>query len=198
MPSPYHELVIEGPRPWTFGFIQGFLRGSGIHAPVLDAEAEGFAGDSLIERLRDLLHPDNAVMHFLVPAEALPEVRQAIADPIAEQRQVHLRSERGIAGARFDFSLAVYSPAHAAKIRLFLSQLPEGVTLTGDTAFKETVEPGAGGVHSYVPAHALEFKGRGGVEGDLDGVLAVFRGCRDEDLIRERALRLIPAVDSAP
>jgi hypothetical protein len=198
MPSPYHELVIEGPRPWTFGFIQGFLRGSGIHAPVLDAEAEGFAGDSLIERLRDLLHPDNAVMHFLVPAEALPEVRQAIADPIAEQRQVHLRSERAIAGARFEFSLAVYSPAHAARIRVFFGKLPEGVKLTGDTDFKETVDPGAGGVHSYAPAHRHELTGHGGVEGDLDGVLAVYHGCRDEELIKERDLRLIPAAESAP
>jgi len=38
MGTRYHELVIEGPRGWALGFIQGYLRSRGVEGLVLDAD----------------------------------------------------------------------------------------------------------------------------------------------------------------
>lgn len=190
MSERYHNLLIEGPRGWTLGFIHGYLRGAGAEAMPLDAEAEGVACEPFGERVHEILHPASEVLHLLAREEVLARVRQALADTMALEKGVHLKDELLIASAHFEFSLKIYSREHAAHIRDLFANLPPGVELTSDTAFKEIVDPEAAGVHSLAAAHGYELRGEGSVAGPLDGVLSLHRICRDLELVKERPIRL--------
>ena len=193
MSSRYHELVIEGPRGWALGFIQGFLRGRGVDGRLLDAEKEGFDCEPLREKIRELLHPAAETSHLLVPEELVPMVREALGDADASARGLVLRHERPIGSARFGFSCAAYSRVDGQRIRDLFENLPEEVRLTAGTQFEETTDPEVQGPGLYAPAHGHEFKGEGGVEGALEGVLAIYRICRGEAMIRLGPAELVPA-----
>jgi hypothetical protein len=189
----YHELLIEGPRGWTLGFIQGFLRGRGEENETFDAEEEGIDCGDLGERVHELIHRSEEVDHLIAPESALPTIRRAVENATAFGRRIEIRSERPLAGVRFTFSTVVYSREHAKKIRRIFYQLGEGVRLSEDTAFDEIVDPGAKGIEAYAPVHDFELRGKGSVEGSVDGVVELYRVCREEPLIQEGAAQLIPA-----
>jgi hypothetical protein len=192
MATRYHELLIEGPRGWTLGFIQGFVRGRGNKVDLLDAEEEGFACEQISERVHELVHRSEETLHLLVPKSSLPVVRRAVKAAVARGRDVKITCDRPLAGARFSFSTVAYSREHASKIRGIFYHLRKGVKLSEETTFDEIVEPSAKGIEAYAPVHEYELRGKGGVEGPVNGVIALYRACRDEPLIQEGAPKLIP------
>lgn len=191
MAARYHELLVEGPRGWTLGFIHGFVRALGNDGTLFDAEEEGVACEPFGERVHELIHRSEEILHLLVPEGLLATVRKAVGDAVAAGRQVSIRGERALVGACFDFNVAAYSREHGKKIRRIFYQLPEGVELSADTAFHETEDPEAE-VGAYAPAHKYELRGKGSVEGPVAGVLEVYRVCREEGLIHESAAKLLP------
>ncbi len=191
MSDQYHELLIEGPRGWTLGFIHGSLRQQGITEMPLDAEEERFDCEPFSERVRELLNRKSDIVHLLVREDLLPALRTALEDDLARQRGVTLQETRAIQGARFEFSLIIYSREHWIRARHVLTDLPPGVTLSGDTKFKEIVDADADVMHSFAPTHRFEMRGEGAVEGPLDGVLAVHRACREMELIKEKRICLV-------
>lgn len=191
MPGRYLEMVVDGPRGFTLGFIEGFLRGRGLEDTVLDADREGFDCEPLRERIREILAPSVDTLHLLCPEALVPAVRQAVEAAASHGAAVAIRHERPLAGARFSFSFTVYSRPHGERVRGYFQHLPKGVTLSPDTSFREILHPEDAGVEVYTPAHEYELRGKGTVEGPVEGVLALYRICRDEELIREGKAQLL-------
>ena len=191
MAGHYREIVLVGPRGFTLGFIEGFLRGRGLEGDVLDAEREGFDVASLRERIRELLHPSIDTLHLLTPEPLAPAVREAVGTAALRGASMTIRHERPVAGARFSFSFTVYSRPHADRIRGYFQHLPEGARLSPDSSFEESIHPDEIGVEVYTPSHEYELRGRGTVAGAIEAVLSLFRTCRDEDLIREGPVDLL-------
>ena len=189
----YHELVIEGPRGWGLGYMQGFVRGSGVRHMVFDAEEEGFDCEPFREHVRELLNPMAEILHLLAPAQLVPRLRRAVKESAAEGRKMNILHDRPVAGARFNFEFSIYSRQHATRLRRALETLKGGAQLTKGTRFDEIKDPDARGVEMYAPAHHYELHGKGGVEGDIDGVLPIYRLCRNEELSRVKEAVLLPA-----
>lgn len=192
MPEPTIEIVAEGPKGWTLGYLLGYLRAVDLAAGVLDAEAEGFAVEALRERFRELLHPALDVLHLLVPASAAEGARAAIAAAAELDPSVTLVGERAIWGAKFSFSFRTSSREAAGRIRGFFDPLPPGVALSPETRFEESEHPENRGVDVYAPAHDFELVGTGTVAGELAGVTRVYRLCRAEDLVAVDPAELLP------
>lgn len=192
MEARYRELLVEGPRGWTLGFIQGFLRALGNDGTLFDAEEEGIDCEPFGERVHELIHRSEEILHLLVPESLLATVQRAVEDAAATGKQVSIQGERPLAGACFEFTSATYSKEHGKKIRRIFYQLPDGVELSEDTTFEETEDPEAE-VGAYAPAHKYELRCKGRVEGPVPGVLEVYRACREEGLIHQCAAKLLPA-----
>ncbi len=192
MKTSYVEVVIDGPRGWDVGFVQGYLNGKGTGERVFDAEGEGFDCEPLKEKLKQLLHLDSDTAHLLVPENFVADVREAVKKSTDTHRPITICHERAISGARFHFTVHVFSKEYAAKIRELFDHMPDGVKLIDSTGFDVKVDPGAEGVELYAPTHDFEMKGEGVVEGDLEGVIQVYRACRAEELIHQSAAELIP------
>jgi hypothetical protein len=179
----YHEMVIEGPRGQALGFIFGFLSGRGLTDEVFDAEADGVCCESFREKFRELLRPRRETIHLLVPHALVEPVKEALTLGRKRGFPLELLHERVVARLRFSFSFVVYSREHARRIRSWFERLPEGVTLSRKSVMSERVDPKARGVEAYAPLHDYELKGKGTVEGTVAGVVAVYRRCRDEELV---------------
>lgn len=192
MSARFHEILLTGPRATALGFIEGYASAKGMPGLILDAEVEGIECASLRERLRELVHPSTRTLHLLVPREMVPLVQEAAGRATVQGIPTKILIDRPLAGMRFSFTVRVYSKDHADRIRARLTSLPQGVRLSSDASFEEELDPDAIGIESYAAAHAYEMTGRGSVEGAIEGVLAVYRFCRDEELIQENPAELIP------
>ena len=158
---------------------------------MLDAEAEGFDCEPLKEKLRELLHPDRDTLHLLVPDSCRGTVMEALANSKGTSHPLELRHERAVTGARFHFTLKVYSKEHGEAIRTLFEQLPEGARLTPDSDLQVMLDPSAEGVELYAPTHDFELRGKGTIEGDLMPVLEVYRKCVEELLIHQEKAHLV-------
>ena len=194
----YYELVIEGPRGWGIGFLHGFLLGYGSPQAVLDAEEEGFEVESLREQIRELFLPTAEILHLVVPAPMVPQVRRAIRAAASRGRAMTIKHERALTGVRFRFEFSIYSREHAARWRRRFEDLPPGARLSKGTIFTEIRDPDGRGVELYAPLHQYELRGEGEVEGNLEAVLPIFRLCRDEQLVQVSGAELISAGRKAP
>jgi len=190
MSTAYHEMVIEGAKGRTYGFVEGYLVASEMTEPIFNAEKEGFDCESLRERLRELLHLSEEVIHLLVPEPMVAVVQAAVTAAGERDLEVTIHSTRPISGARFGFQLNIFSREHAAKIRSIFENPPPGARLSAETEFEEIVRPDAKGVEAYAPEHHYELKASGTVEGDLAGVVTLHRQCRQEELVTLESLTL--------
>ncbi len=187
--AEFYEFVIQGQPGWTFGFVQGYLRGRGETEGVLDAEAEGFQCESLRERIRELIRPSSATLHLLGLDRIAPAVMEAVDHAVALGHPTELVHTERIVAARFSFSTTVYSREHGERIQAMFKEKADGVTIKGEMTVK--VHPEAKGVEMYAPVHEYELKGEGVVEGPVDGVLDLHRRSRGEELISLGGLALV-------
>lgn len=192
MTNRYVEFVIDGPKGWDLGFVRGFLNGRGMDGRVIDAEREGFDCSSLREHLKEVLHPDSETAHLLVPEDLIGQVEEAVEASTRAGHPMVIQHRRPVAKARFTFSVHLYSREVGKKVLALFTQLPPAVAVQMTKEFEERVDPGAAGVELYAPTHDYELKGEGTVEGELESVLALYRACRDEDLIHQSEAHLIP------
>jgi len=190
MTQPFREIAIEGPRGWTAGYVQGFVRGRSASAVVLDAEHEGCDVASARERFREFLSRGSEIAHLLVEDSAAALVHEAVEAAAAGGRLVQVRLERSIVGASFGFSVECFSEVAGRRIREFLRNLPEGVKTSADTEIDEIVDPSARGIEPYAPIHDFEFRARGTVLGDVAGVLRVHRVLDGDELVDVSGVRL--------
>jgi hypothetical protein len=189
MPDPYIEMTLQGPRGWTLGWLQGRLGTEGVR--LFDAEAEGFACAPMLERLHDLVTPSAEILHLLAPAPRVPELHEAVAAATGQGIALRILAEKPVRGTRFHFRLSIFSPEHGRRARSFFESLPPGVSLGEGTRFEEILHPEHAGVEAYAPVHDYELRAEGVVEGDLEGVLSVYRACRDDELIRQGPAELL-------
>lgn len=188
---PYRELVVEGPRGWTFGYVEGYLAGRGSHVPLFDAEDVGFDVETLRERLREVVFRDTATLHLLVREADVGDVRAGLAAAGAHCGRVDVRSDRPIAGARFGFRFETFSEERAADLRSWFAPDAAGDGVAIEASFEEQRDPEAKGTEAYAPAHHYRLAGEGTVSGDVAGVVALYRRCRGEDLVHEGAISLV-------
>jgi hypothetical protein len=194
MSDRYYELAIEGPTGRTLGFVQGFLAGHHKGRRVLDAYQEGFDTDTLRERLREFFRPSMQTYHLLVPEDLVTLVEEAVQEGVDRGMDIEIRDKRPLTGARFPFSFQIFSREHGARCRSLFDPPPEGITCE-DASFREVIHPEAKGVEAYAPAHHYELTGEGTVEGEVTAVLELHRTCRDEELIKQGDLEVIPLED---
>ena len=190
MASEFHEVVIEGPRGWALGFVEGYVLGKGCQGRMFDAEQEGFDVTPMRERIRELLSHAVETSHLLVTPETLAEIREAVGSAATKGLKITIRHERRIASASFGFEFEAYTAELADRARACVDPPPDGATLSPETRFDVRSDPSAKGIEAYAPAHEYEMRARGTVEGKLEAVLTTHRRCRDNELLRVTEIRL--------
>jgi hypothetical protein len=164
--ATYYELVIKGDDKDLVPFVAGFAEGGGAKG-IFVASESGFQMKSLRERIK--YHGETH--HVICEARFREKLRKAI-EAAAGRFHLEVQEEVEIRRACFRFGFNTPSRDVANQIKKILGSLPEGVTTT-DYAPKEIVHPDAKGAEVYSPAHEYEFRGKGQVEGDVGGVVAV-------------------------
>lgn len=191
MGYPCIEVVLEGPRDIARAFVWGFIRGRGGKHPVVDLEHEDFNCETLRERLADILRPGHSISHLLVAAENSRDVREAVADLEAQGVSAKVLEERKIREARFEYSVQVYAPELAERVRDLFDSPPTGVQVTPEKEFEEKLDEKEVGTGLYAPVHAYQFLGRGTVHGEPFEIVKFWRSCVREEAIEARGARVI-------
>jgi hypothetical protein len=165
----YSEFVIRADDRDLVPYLAGFAAGAGLeHAFVFAAEA-GFHVHALRERLKH----HGEVTHVICDPAHRDRLRAAIAKA-APRFEFEIAEERRVERAYFPFSFETPSREVAKQIKRALAALPKGVK-TADYAPEEVTDPGARGAEVYSPTHEYTFRGRGVIEGDVLGVVAMRR-----------------------
>jgi hypothetical protein len=183
MTAPYREFVIEGPKGWVVGYLQGFVHGRDATAAIHDAEASHCEVSGVRERIRELVLRSSEIAHVLVSERHADLVRAGIVAAESTGRTIDLRLERTIVSAMFSFRFQSFSRECARRIRGYLDSLPDGVKMSADSSVEERLDPDAMGAESYAPAHDYELRGEGEILGEVGGVLQVHRVFEADELI---------------
>lgn len=190
MAGSFHEFVIQGPRGWTVGFLQGYVRGRMPQGVAIDAEAEGCDVSSAGEKIRELVSPRSEIAHVLVRDDTLGVFREAIDVAATTGHDLHVQVERPIDSATFDFSFACFSREGAHRIQGYIRPMPEGVQLSADSHVEQFVDPDAVGAEIYAPTHDFEYRGKGSILGDVEQVIRLHKLFADDELIDAGPLHL--------
>jgi hypothetical protein len=190
MAGSFHEFVIEGPRGWTVGFLQGYVRGRMPQAVAIDAEAEGCDVSSAGEKIRELVSRRSEIAHVLVRNDTLDVFREAIEVAASAGEDLHVELERPIDSASFEFSFETFSREGALRIQGYLKPMPEGVQLSADSHVEQFVDPDASGAEVYAPTHDFVFRGKGSLLGDVEQVIRLHRVFDDDEWVDAGPLRL--------
>jgi len=191
MAGRFVEVVVEGPKGWDLGFIQGFLKARGAENSILDAEAEGFDCSGFRERLEELLHPGRERLHLIVPQALETLLGEAVEASREGPHPLHLVARRTVRGAAFSFSFRIFSREVGERVKALLLNPPEEVHLKWTGPLEERIDPRARGAELYAPAHDYRLRGEGTCTGSLDGVLALHRALRREEPVHLRSLELL-------
>lgn len=193
MTATHREFLVEGPRAYAPGYVRGYLKGRGHDVSVVDLEHEGFDCEPLRERLSELLHRDRDVSHLVVSEETAEALREAVRETSRSTTPLAIVSELPVSRAKFEFAVEVFSPQVASRVRALFDPLPPGVAIESEKPFAETHFEPESGTGVYAPVHSYEFRGSGTVSGPFEGVLDLWRRCREE-----KAVRLEPARARGP
>lgn len=182
-----HEvLVVHGPGDVLRAFVAGFLAGAGVDpGAVLFGADLPLSDRSLADRLRHLVAGGRREMLL-----ADDRVAAGLASALEAAGGIDLRLEARarLLGASFGFAAETPSREAAARFRLTLEELPDGVALF-DEEFEES-DPESHGVELYAPAHEYTLRAKGRVSGRLHGVLALHRRLGETDFVRVDHLEL--------
>ncbi|MGC8762155.1 MAG: hypothetical protein ACP5VN_00745 [Acidobacteriota bacterium] len=193
MAEGFVEVVVEGPRGWDLGFIQGFFRARGAKGAVLDAEYEGFDCSGFREKLAELLHPGRERLHLIVPESLEALLAEAVAASGEGPHPLSIVARRPIGGAAFSFSFRIFSREVGERVKDLLLHPPEGVLVEWSGPLEERIDPRARGTELYAPSHDYELRGEGACTGSLEAVLALHQRLKREEPVHLRRLELLEA-----
>ena len=101
-----------------------------------------------------------------------------------------LISSREIREASFNFSIQTFSREVGGKLDLILRQIPPDVRIEPPYAPEEKLEAEGQGVEAYAPLHEYEFKARGKISGDCEGVCHCYERLRRHEVAELTPLAL--------
>lgn len=191
MTERYVEVVVEGPRGWDLGFIQGFFRARGQDGRLLDAEAEGFDCSGFRERLTELLHGGRERLHLILPEALTSLLEEAVAASLDGPHPLSIVARRRVGGAAFSFTLRIFSREVGERVKGLLLHPPQGLLVEWTSPLEERIDPRARGAELYAPAHEYEIKGKGRCSGGLEAVLDLYRSLSKEEPVDLGALELL-------
>lgn len=191
MAGDYVEVVVEGPKGWDRGFLQGFLRARGAEGTVLDADSEGFDCSGFRERLEELVHPGRERLHLIAPRGLEALLEEAVEASRQGEHPLRLVARRPVRGAAFSFSLRLFSREVGERVKALLFHPPAGVRVEWAAPLEERIDPKARGAELYAPVHDYELRGEGTCTGSLEGILGLHRALRREEPVHLRSLELL-------
>ena len=182
------ELVVEGNEFLVQGFVKGlFVSGPSYAWPVFNSEF-GIKAERFSSVLKEWVGLAEHLSHFVIAAEALDLVRDALRNPRCPG--LELRTIRPVLGASFDFTFAMYNAELAQQARAIFEKVPDGVTVA-DYEVTELLSEADKGVELYTAAHDYEMKGSGSVSGPFRATLYVHEQARRVEQIAEEELALV-------
>ena len=134
----------------------------------------GIHRDTFSGIIKELLAMDNLV-YVCIEQTAAEDFKNAIIRGMPDEG-VEVQKERMIAGAHFNFSFSIYNGKLADEVKNILQSLPDGLEIKdynpeerGDKSARDEATAG------YAPMHEYEFKGKGTISGDFDGIINVYQ-----------------------
>ena len=173
MNERYCEVTVEGGLDLVKGFVAGFLEGRGISGDVFfgsDYAIEGGSPAGLLMRLMGLRGETCA----LVVGTGLHELLAAALERRRGIVPLRILRVRPVASAAFDVSFRTYSRDVGAELKGLFSSFPAGVVWGEGFEMQEKVTPEGKGVEAYAPLHEYELRGRGRIEGGVQGVFGLY------------------------
>lgn len=185
MANTYYEIIIKGDDELARAYVEGWFIGRDIK------DGYEFGEDEALDlgHVRNLIKYHGSVLHMICESSLRGELKRAIRQA-PEEYEFEIVESRLIQRACFKFEFSTANRRVAGQIKRIFSTLPEGVRAV-DYQPKEIVDPSARGAEMYSPAHAYEFKGKGSIEGDPDGVYDVHVRMDDHQLIKVRDIELV-------
>jgi hypothetical protein len=152
--------------------------------------------EGLIGHLKELVGIRQHMVHVIVGGELAGVLRDALKQAPIHGAEISLSSDRELMGASFDFRYEIFAPEFAQKVRGILDGKDDQVRIEG---FEPDVEvhPEAEGVEMYSPEHHWAERAKGTVSGPVDQVVALYRACTEEPLIKLGPIELEATADPA-
>jgi hypothetical protein len=170
----YYEIIIRGDDRDLIPFVAGFAAGCGMSGVHFGQEA-----GLRMEPLRDRIKHHGEIQHVVCPESHRARLHEAL-EAAAPRFEFEVKEEAKIERAYFHFDFDTPSRKVAEEIKLILAKLPAGVAAM-DYDPEEIVNPGAKGTEVYSPVHEFVFRGKGVIEGDVDGVIVTRRRLADTE-----------------
>jgi hypothetical protein len=174
--TAYYEIVIRGDDRDLIPFIVGFSIGCGMTG-IYFAQEAGLR----LKPLRDRIKHHGEVQHVICPEGERERLHRAL-EAAGPRFSFEIKDEAKIGRAYFHFDFDTPSRKVADEIKRALAAPPAGVALM-DYDPEEIVNPGATGAEVYSPAHEYVFRGKGVIEGDVGGVIAIRRQLCDNEFV---------------
>jgi hypothetical protein len=179
--TKYRQIIIKGDEAKVRPFLRGYFAGAGIE------EGFFFGRDCSFHRhfLLELLKYKGEVVHLVHDVDLTEKVDEALSK--VKNYEYEIKESRPVLSSRFRFDFQTANRSVAKTIKAALDELPEEVTLV-EYKPEEVEHDRAGAVEGYAPLHPYEFKGKGMVDGDVAGVVAMRERllqnncCRVEDI----------------
>lgn len=167
MAVKHYDFVIKGGEKELCAYLLGFLRGKGVKSGYLFTSCYPFQSHFL----KELIQYHGEVVHLICRANLRTVIVNAIRQR-PEGSDFEIVESRPVVNTTFDFKFSTANRTVAGAIKRLLGRHPAGVKLV-DYEPEEVINPGAKGVEGYAPLHEYEFRGKGTIVGDVEGVLKV-------------------------
>jgi hypothetical protein len=164
--TKYHEIIIKGDEAKVRPFLRGYFAGVGV------SEGFYFGRDCSFHRhfLIELLKYKGEVVHLVFDEKLKPTVDAAISQ--VKNYEFEVKESREVKRAVFHFDFETANREIGEKIKKALKRLPADTELI-DFESQEDEHPDAKATEGYAPLHHYQLRGRGKVEGDVGGVVAM-------------------------
>jgi len=184
----FYEVEIQGPPKVIFGFISGFLLGSGEDTTAYCCLDDDVAHEGIGERLAELVRLRPRDVHVVLD-NSTTKLLKKVARRMKQETGLELVSCRHIRSASFHFKFDAYALRYDIEIMDLLKELPRGVRLV-DFEREVVIDPKAKGIESYAPAHHYEVRGSGTITGRIDLVIEMRRKINQHPLIKPKSIQL--------
>ncbi len=174
----YIEAIMVVQKGISEGFIRGFFRGKGDNSLILNMESEEIVQESLKEKIDQILHPAEEIIHILIPEDKEGLLKESISAMKKEGFLCDLKSERRHSKIRAEFNIEIYNVQIGKEVKRIISEAKE-VKISFEKKLEEILREEESKVELYAPVHSYELKGKGKIEGDIEPSIRLIQELRN-------------------
>ena len=189
MARTYVEVLIKGEHDLIKGFVMGFLEGQGHGATSAPERECILCEDYPLALLKHFLSGHPHMVRVLIDSELAGGVIHAL-NRHRKDIPSEIKSFREIVSVFFDLRIRTFSREVGRSLVEMLTVLPAGAALKDGYELQEKIDPEGKGLELFAPLHDYEMTFFGTVQGEVDGVYALYRAISRFEVAEAGELKL--------